>query len=241
MKKIFAFMLAICLSISLCGCDMMLDLGMSEPDETEKVTLPTRYYETPENNDAIIDYLSSRYEGPFQHISYDNDQDVLYYKSEKYPNLIKVYEKEALWLDGYDISLYDGDYADNGYYAVSYQEAYQYYWSLVEYIPDTVMLLEHSGDVLPSAITPDMKFLDAKQQYPEYFKPTIYLLRTDTIEERQLKSLQLLLESVGEEVSVCIVVAEKEKWEDVSVETIQKYPNIYRMRQYFSTIKDSGE
>lgn len=241
MKKMLALLLTLCISVSLCGCDMILDFGSNEPIEVTEATLPTRHYDTPEDNDAIIEHLASRYEGPFQHVSYNNDQGILYYKSEKYSNLIKVYAKEALWLDGYDISLYEEDYADNGYYAVSYLEAYQYYWSLVEYIPDMVMLLDHSGDVLPSAITPDMKFLDAKKQYPEYFKPTIYLLLADTIEERQLKSLQLLLESAGEEVSVYIVVAERDKWEDASVESIQKHPNIYRMRQYFSTIKDSGE
>lgn len=241
MKKLLAFMLVACMSISLCGCNIVLDFSGPNTENDAEVTLPSRPYETPEKNDAIVEYLSARYEGPFQHVSYDHDQGVLYYKSEKYSNLIKVYDKEALWLDGYDISLYEGDYADNGYYAVSYHEAYQYYWSFVEYIPNTVMLMEYSGDVLPSAITPDMKFTDVKQQYPEYFKPTIYLLRTDTLEERQLKSLELLLEGAGEEVSVYIVVADKERWEDVDLETIKKYPKVYLVRQYFSTIKDSGE
>ena len=240
MKGILACIMVMSMLIALCGCGMVLDFSGPNVDNEIAVTLPSRPYEPPEQNDAIVEYLSSRYEGPFQHVSYDNDQDVLYYKSEKYSNLIKVYDKEALWLDGYDISLYDSDYADNGYYAVSYQDAYKYYWSFVEYIPDTVMLLEYSGDVLPSAITPDMKFTDVKQQYPEYFKPTIYLLRTDTLEDRQLQSLELLLEDAGEEVSIYIVIADKERWEDATIETIQQYPKVYLVRQYLSTIRDSG-
>lgn len=240
MKKILSLILTLCILISLCGCSL-IDLSYNEPEETTASTLPSRPYDTPEKNDAIVEYLTSRYEGPFQHVSYDNDQCVLYYKSEKYSNLIKVYDKEAMWLDGYDISLYEDDYADNGYYAVSYQEAYRYYWSLVEYIPDMTMLLDYSGDVLPFAVTPDMKFTYAKQTYPEYFKPTIYLLRTEPMEQLQLQSLKLLFESYGDEVELYVVVAEKENWDGVTLESIRQYPNIYIKRQYFSTIKSSGE
>lgn len=242
MRKILALCLVLCMCFGLCGCELTLDLsflGKEEFHEEEPSYEPV--YEIPDKNEEITAYLSSKYEGPFTHSHYDTNQTTLYYQSEKYKPLIKVCDKEALWLAGYDISAYEDDYADNGYYAVSYNDAYQYYFDMISYIPDCTMLLEYSGDVLPSALTPDIPFLDAKTQYPEYFQPRIYILRTSTFTDNQIVQLKALLTANNEMVDVFIVVAERDRWSTATIEDIAKYPMVYNVRQYFSTIpEDSG-
>lgn len=235
MRKVVIFLLVAAMCFAMTACSLI-----PEPDVTEAPHTPD-VYEPPEADDAIKAYLSSRYEGEFEHVHYEKDQDILYYKSTAYNGLIKVYHKDSLWLDGYDISLYEGDYADNGYYLVAYKDAYKYYWSYFEYIPDITMLMHLSGDVLPSSLTAEDQFINVKAMHPEYFHPVIYILREKTFETAELTALKDYLAAGKESATVYVVIAPRAEWNNINLDDLQANPNDYNIRQSFTvTPEDSG-
>jgi hypothetical protein len=231
------------MSFTLCACTVEIDLSnMGAQWGPAETTEPERVYDAPEENDAIKAYLEAKYGGTFTHKSYDAEQEVLYYKSDKYSKLFKVYTKNGLWLDGYDITGFTEEYADNGYYAVTYNDAYQYYWNLFSYIPDMSMVLDYDGDVLPSDVSPNVPFEVMKKAHPEYFNPIVYLLFEEDLSVERTESIRLFMEAQEETLTVCIVTAAKDSWSTATIERIEQYPNIYNVRQYFSTVpENSGE
>lgn len=243
MRKILAFLLVCSMALALCGCTVEIDLSnMGAQWATTPTEEPERIYETPENNDAIKAYLENKYGGEFTHKSYDREQKILYYKSNQYNQLIKVYTRDGLWMDGYDITDFTEPYADNGYFAAKFNEAYKYYWDIFSYIPRMTMVLDFNGEVLPSYITPNIPFETLKKAHPEYFTPTVYLLFEEDIERDKMDNIRAYMEALDEELMVCIVVAPEVSWENATVENIAKFPSTYNIRQTFSTIKnDSGE
>ena len=237
MRRILTLLLVFSLCLGLCGCSgIFINLDFSDEPEYVPPTVTEPTYDPPNEDDAISQYLTNKYGGNFEHKSYDAKQGTLYYTSEDYPNhLFMVRTVDALWMSGHDISLYEGDYADNGYFAVSYNEAYRYYWDLIEYIPDCAMLIDYDGDVVPSEITPDTPFAEAKEKYPDIFTPTIFILREKQLTNQEVENLKLHLEYLGEKVSVYIVVGSKDLWSDATVEKLYDNSKLFTFRQFFDT------
>lgn len=243
MKRICALCLILCMSVTLCACGMEIDIDLDKRDDnyvSPSVTEPV--YDAPVNNDAIVQYLSNKYGGTFVHKKYDDKQETLYYTSPEYPNhLFKVCTLDALWMAGHDITGFEGEYADNGYFAVSYNAAYKYYWDLIKYIPDCILVLEYEGDVLPSAITPTSDFQTVKKQYPSYFTPTLYLIRETNMTQEEIESLKLYLEQAGEQLDVFLVLADRDEWESTTLERVKNETRTYQIRNHFTTNPTSGE
>lgn len=228
MRKILAMMLLLCMCFSLAACDIQ-PIG----DGTEETAPPTEAPVPPSDNQAICEYLKAKYGKDFTYVD-DIDEEVYYYKTEDFPDIVTVYTLNALWLQNYDMQYFSESYADNGYIYTGYNEMYKYFWQYVEVLNQASMLMDMSANVLPSAVSTEHSFEKNMLNFGDFFKPTLYILTEQEVPSFTVREMKDAFERNNVHVTVIFITTPRSEWSSMTLKKLDNQHE-YPRSQFFTT------
>lgn len=192
----------------------------------------------PEDCLDVVDYLKTKYGGEFECIGFSKDRSSFHFESSKFDGVITVRTVSSLIRSGYPEDDFAGTYADNGY-AIQIQDSLQEYYEqyLNGWDKHRLMVWLHC-EALPSAVNNSVSYTTNRDLYPEYFAPELYIFCENEIPSQQVQALKVLLEAVGESVSVTIIRMRENNWENITIDDILWNSPKLNIRQYFETNVD---